>query len=81
MAGFLSNAADRILESQLRKQARDLHQKIISMGFGSDRMKQGMAVFVDEFCVLTGSNLDFTVQEIRAFAADLAAKREGRPAR
>ncbi len=76
--GVFSNMADRVLESQLRKQARDLHQKILGMGFGSDRMKQGMAVFVDEFCALTGSDLDFTVQEIREFAADLAAKRTGK---
>ena len=56
--GLLDKLADKMLESMLRKQARDLHAKIIGMGYGNDRMVQGMAVVVHEFHVITGAPID-----------------------
>lgn len=73
--GLLERAADAVLESQLRKQARDLHAKILGMGFNPDRMKQGMAVFVDEFCALTGASLDYTIVEVKEHATKLREAR------
>lgn len=67
--------ADAVLERQLRQQARDLHAKILSMGSNPDRMKQGMAVFVDEFCALTGSGLDYTIVEVKEHAQKLRETR------